>query len=381
MSLDRSAVDDLLASVSLSGLIGRVTGTRLRGKRPMRGRCPFCGSTSREPLWVRDDWGQFGCHACGVGGDAISFYREWEGLDFAGAVEALGARVSELIDARPGNGAIARAHAEDSARQRESEVERKASRDRERMRALWLGSTMLPDTPASAYLRWRGIPADVWPRDLRFHPAVPYWGYADTHADEKSHLGDLPCMLAVIRDVDGQGIGLHRTYLTPDGRGKLSPPGDKLRNARKMVMGRAGTGHIDLRQDVAAPWPDRVLLAEGIESALSAWILGDRDGAPVAGISMGNIGGGSLGRRQHPRKPRATIPDGRPDLDRPGVRLPPAIRRVVLCGDGDSDPATTKAHLDLAAIRFGLEGREAFLAMAPDGQDWNDVLAEHGVAA
>lgn len=381
MSLDRTAVQDLLASVSLSGLITRSTGTRLRGKRPLRGRCPFCGGTSREPFWVRDDWGRFGCHACGVSGDAIGFLREFHGLDFQGAVEALGGKVLELLDQSP----VMRQRADELARTREEasrrEMADKDLRDRERALSLLSGSVAASGTPVEAYLASRGIRLERLPRDLRFHPSVPYWGYADTGAGDLTHLGDLPCMIAVIRDVLGNGIGLHRTFLTPTGAGKLSPPGDALRNGRKKVLGRAGRGHIDLRVDPTGPWPAAVYLAEGIESALSAWILADREDAAVCGISLGNIAGGSMGRKPHPQKTRATIPDERPDPERPGIHLPAAVRAITLCGDGDSNGASTLAHLRLAAARFGHEGRETFLAMAPDGLDWNDVLQNEGQAA
>jgi hypothetical protein len=381
MSLDRTALQDLLASVSLSGLITRSSGTRLRGKRPLRGRCPFCGGTSREPFWVRDDWGRFGCHACGVSGNAIGFLREFHGFDFQRAIEELGGRVSELLDQSPDM----RQRADELARQREEAARRdmadKDLRDRERARALLSGSVAAAGTPVETYLASRGIRLDRLPTDLRFHPSVAYWGYADTGAGDLTHLGDLPCMLAVIRDVAGNGIGLHRTFLTPTGAGKLSPPGDALRNGRKKVLGRAGRGHIDLRIHPTQPWPERVYLAEGIESALSAWILADREDAAMSGISLGNIAGGSIGRKAHPQKARATIPDGRPDPERPGIELPDAIRAIMLCGDGDSNRVSTTAHLTLAATRFGHEGRDVFLAMAPDGQDWNDVLKTEGPAA
>jgi DNA primase len=68
------------------------TRTRLRkvGARYV-GLCPF--HEEKTPSFsVSPDRGTYHCFGCGVGGDAISFVRETEGLDFVGAIEWLADR-------------------------------------------------------------------------------------------------------------------------------------------------------------------------------------------------------------------------------------------------------------------------------------------------
>ena len=59
--------------------------------RRYQGLCPF--HTEKTPSFtVNPELGLYHCFGCGVGGDAISFVREVEHLDFVGAVERLAAR-------------------------------------------------------------------------------------------------------------------------------------------------------------------------------------------------------------------------------------------------------------------------------------------------
>lgn len=63
---------------------------RREGRR-YKGLCPF--HTEKSPSFtVNPELGLYHCFGCGVGGDAISFVREIEHLDFVGAVERLASR-------------------------------------------------------------------------------------------------------------------------------------------------------------------------------------------------------------------------------------------------------------------------------------------------
>jgi hypothetical protein len=55
------------------------------------------------------------------------------------------------------------------------------------------------------------------------------------------------------------------------------------------------------------------------------------------------------------------------------VELPPEVRRVTLLVDGDD---AGRAATQDAARRLKATGRRVFLAKAPEGMDWNDVLME-----
>ncbi len=83
-------IEDLLDRTDLAELIG----SRIALKRAGAGytaRCPF--HDEKTPSFnVRPDKGFYHCFGCGASGDAISFVREFEGLEFTPAVEELARR-------------------------------------------------------------------------------------------------------------------------------------------------------------------------------------------------------------------------------------------------------------------------------------------------
>jgi len=87
-------LDDDVARVreatDLVGLIGEHVGLKRVGRRFV-GLCPF--HTEKTPSFsVNPEYGAWHCFGCAKSGDAITFVREVEHLDFVGAVERLAAR-------------------------------------------------------------------------------------------------------------------------------------------------------------------------------------------------------------------------------------------------------------------------------------------------
>lgn len=120
---------------------------------------------------------------------------------------------------------------------------------------VWRASLPLMGTPAERYLIKRGIWAENLPRTLRAHPGL---GYYDKKT--KSFLGTFPCLLAPIKDKDGNLISLHRIFLTPDGLKADVPDPKKMMNACGALNGCA----IKLYE------AGEILgVAEGIETALA----------------------------------------------------------------------------------------------------------------
>jgi hypothetical protein len=70
----------------------------------------------------------------------------------------------------------------------------------------------------------------------------------------------------------------------------------------------------------------------------------------------------------------ATIPNGDPDMASGAMWVPAGVKRLILIGDGDSDPATTRAMLATGAERLTRLGLEVLVHFAPDGSDKIDVL-------
>ena len=97
------SVEAVKAAASVVELVEARTRLRKSGAR-YTGLCPF--HEEKTPSFsVSPDRGTYHCFGCGVGGDAISFVRETEGLDFVGAIEFLADRFRvplEYEEASPG---------------------------------------------------------------------------------------------------------------------------------------------------------------------------------------------------------------------------------------------------------------------------------------
>jgi hypothetical protein len=140
--------------------------------------------------------------------------------------------------------------------------------------------------------------------------------------------------VALVVDVTGKPVAVHRTYLGAGGvKAAMEPP----KASKGPVWGGA------IRLDPEAP---EIAVGEGIESSASAGRLLD---LPAwAALSAGNMARGLI--------------------------LPPRVRAVVIAADADE--AGQKAA-EAAAARWRSEGRRVRIAR-PDkpGRDFNDILAE-----
>ena len=98
--------DESVEAVKAAASIVELIETRVRLRKVggrYTGLCPF--HQEKTPSFsVSPDRGTYHCFGCGAGGDAISFVRETEGLDFVGAIESLAERFRvplEYEDASP----------------------------------------------------------------------------------------------------------------------------------------------------------------------------------------------------------------------------------------------------------------------------------------
>ena len=126
-------------------------------------------------------------------------------------------------------------------------------------------------------------------------------------------------------------VGIHRTFLRMDGKGKA--PVTKP----KMMIGRCGGGAVRL-----APAGPELVLSEGIETGLSVQQATNK---PVwATLSTSGL---------H------------------SIILPPEVKTVIIAADADEkgEEAAQKA-----AKRFLAEGRTVKIARPPKGMDFNDLL-------
>src|SRR5512140_265910 len=89
---------DVLAATDLVQLIGAVTALKKAG-RSWKGLCPF--HTEKTPSFhVHAERGYYYCFGCGAKGDAITFVRETERMEFPEAVAYLARRAGIPLPVR-----------------------------------------------------------------------------------------------------------------------------------------------------------------------------------------------------------------------------------------------------------------------------------------
>jgi DNA primase len=94
--IKQASVDEVKATADMLAVVSARTQLRKQGGRYL-GRCPF--HEERTPSFsVNAQDKLFYCFGCGKGGDLISFVRETENMDFAGAVEWLAERFNVRLE-------------------------------------------------------------------------------------------------------------------------------------------------------------------------------------------------------------------------------------------------------------------------------------------
>jgi putative DNA primase/helicase len=187
---------------------------------------------------------------------------------------------------------------------------------------IWRTAMLAAGTPVEVYLQSRGIIIPP-PTTLRFHRGIKH-----------PSGGVWPAMVALVtRGTDDTPLAVHRTFLARDGSGKAPV------EPTKMMLGPCRGGALRL-----SSIGDRLMIAEGIETALSAM---QATGHPAwAALSTSGL--------------RA--------LD-----LPKDVCDVIVLADGD-DPGEAAARD--CAWRWKREGRRVRIARPPQGLDFNDMLVD-----
>ncbi|HXU20722.1 MAG TPA: toprim domain-containing protein, partial [Verrucomicrobiae bacterium] len=181
-----------------------------------------------------------------------------------------------------------------------------------------------PGTPVEQYLRTtRGIGATP-PDCIRYRPSA-FRSYG--------------ALVALATDVEGEVLAVQQIYLTEQG---TKAPVDVVKRTNKAV---------DMWAEKAAvrfPGTGPLILAEGVETAMSIWQATGREAWACLGIA--NIG-------------RAPVPDAAP---------------VVIARDGDEPGSKADRALVQAVNALRARGHSVCVAVPPTGEDFNDVLAKQG---
>jgi hypothetical protein len=195
----------------------------------------------------------------------------------------------------------------------------------DRARALYRRAVPATGTPVERYLRSRGI--TLLPECLRFLLHCP-------HRNGRY----FPALLAPVVGVSGNQIGLHKTFLRPDGSSKADLPKEEQRES----CGPIGGGAVRL----AAPRDgEEVAVGEGIETMLSVMQMFDQPA--WVGLSAPGLA---------------------------ALELPPSAKSVLIYADHDQTAAGLAAAV-AAKIRWLGEGRAVRIRWPRIiGADFNDVL-------
>jgi hypothetical protein len=358
--------------------------------------CPGCGGVDRFSVNTRKNiWN---CRVSGLAGDAIALAQHVEGLDFQGACQAVTGRpppgrdAGETADERRERGARLAAREEERIAQEERRArEHDAHREAERRRAwgIWRRAVPIGGTPAEAYLERRRVRPHANSR-LRFAAEMELWAESRRTV---AHRG--PAMIAAIEGVDGRFTGVHITWIdldAPKGKAETIDPETGEMLPAKKVRGSLKGGSI--RMVSGGDEPKRWFLGEGIETVLSVyWSLCEAGSALLersefrTSVDLDNLVGKAKGRVKHPTKTFVNakgytrpvmVRDGTsvaPELDWRVIFIPSTVEELILLGDGDSDPFSTRLALLRGAKRFlrKYQGLTIKIAMSREGVDFNDM--------
>jgi DNA primase len=150
---------DVLAATDLVALVGAVTGLKKAGNS-WKGLCPFHGEKTPS-FHVHPEKGFYYCFGCGAKGDAITFVRETEKLEFPEAVAYLARRAGIPLPLRRSGSRADRA---------------KETRTAEALLAAakYFREQLARSPAARAVLEGRGVPHEEW-EPLGFGAAPDAW--------------------------------------------------------------------------------------------------------------------------------------------------------------------------------------------------------------
>ena len=295
----RLDLDTIKQENPLPAVVGTVVDLKRAGSE-WKACCPF--HNEKSPSFTIFKGGQrYYCFGCGAGGDVLDFVQRLHGVDLRGAGEMLSGGNLPTTHYAP-------LPPPDDASNRVEEA-----------KAIWDAAQPAPGTLAERYLHHRAIRIAM-PESIRF-TALRYGKSGPQH----------PVLLAAVSSVDGQFIGMQRTYLNESGTGKAAVPKPKL------SLGRVSGGAVRLSPPAAS-----LVVCEGLEDGLS---LQQELGKAVwvaAGASM-----------------------------LPAMLFPEMVRSVAVGGDNDD---AGRAAANKSASAFAKRGLSTRMFFPIDAKDWNEAL-------
>ena len=349
MAVPPEFIEDLRQRVPLSDIVGKRVKLTRKGNR-FSGLCPF-HSEKTPSFSVVDDQGFYHCFGCGVHGDAISFLRETDGLDFMEAVERL-ASMAGL--------AVPRSAPEDPQRTRQL----KAVLDilEETTKYFQAGLKRDDGRVAARYLRGRGLDAGVV-GSYRLGYA-PRGGLRAVLAARGFTDEDMLSAGVVRRsDRDGEIFDYFRDrvmFPIEDRRGRVIAFGARALGDAQPKYLNSGEGPTFSKKSVLYGW---VQAREGLRRKLPLLVCeGYMD---VIAIQKSGVA-------------TAVAPLGTALAEEQITHLWKLHDEPVLCFDGDTAGQRAQRRALKRLLPLLQPGKSARLAMLPEGQDPDDLLQKEG---
>ena len=348
------SVEAVKATIDMVELVGARTDLRRVGTRHV-GMCPF--HDERTPSFsVNAEHGLYHCFGCGASGDAISFVRETDGLDFAEAIEHLAERYGVALE-----------------REEEDERAEEARRRRERLmrlldrtatfyaRYLWESAEA---KAARDHLAARGLGEETL-RAFRVGYAPSAWNRVLV-AGQRDGYGPEEMVAAGVAQHGRQGGYYDRfrariTFPLADARGRVLGFGaravrdsqkPKYLNSSENELYRKGR-HLFGIDHARAPAAraGRVIVVEGYTDVLALHGVGIEESVAIMGTAL--------------------TPDQLTELGR-------AATTVLMALDADASGQDAMLRAARAALERGMELRVLAL---PEGSDPADLVAREDPAA
>jgi DNA primase len=343
-------IEAVLKHHDIVDIVGKFVHLSKQG-RYMKGLCPFHSEKSPS-FTVTPEKQIFYCYGCHMGGNAIHFLKEIEGLSFGEAVRHMAEEANIPIGWET-----------PTEQQTEQQLEKAKLIQAYELSAKWYHHVLLNTVQgkeAMQYLRMRGL-SDKWIEFFQIGYAPPAW---DTLAQflEKRQFS-LPLMeqggLLSARSSGGYVDKFRDRILFPicDVKGRVIAFGGramgdvqpKYMNSPESVLFNKSSSLYNFHQSRAVIRKNRqVVLFEGYVDVIKAWEAGVTNGVATMGTAL---------TEEH------------------AERLKRNADEVVVCYDGDN-AGQTAAYKSIATLEKAQ--LHVKIAMLPDGLDPDEYIGTHG---
>ncbi|MFC1628954.1 DNA primase [Gemmatimonadota bacterium] len=317
------------------------------------GLCPF--HNEKTPSFsVQRERGMYYCFGCGVGGNAITFLVEHDGMTFPQAVEELATRAGIAIPVQ---------RAESEERERDRDLVREALE----VAATFYQAMLREESgnEAVSYLKSRGI-TGATAKTFRLGFAPDGWDGLLSYLKGKGFSEELQAQAGLVKPREGGGFydSFRNRLVFPfmDRRGRVcgfggrildeSDDAPKYLNGPETVVFRKGSVLYGLPQAVETMLKEeRALLVEGYFDVMSLHQAGIRGVVAASGTAF---------------------------TEKQALILKRLVKRVLLLFDADAAGLKAAFRSYSSLVREGLEA--AFLPM-PHGEDPDTMIRNEGAEA